>query len=63
MSTSIVLMTSYSSTKALSWDYGLRYTRVGERQIYLMAEVILSKAVEVAKLNFVISTLSQAQSW
>ena len=62
MSAPYVLMTSYGSTKTISWDYGLRYTRVGERQIYLMAEVILSKAVEGAKLNFVISTLSQEQS-
>lgn len=31
MSARLVLMTSYSSTKAVSWDYGLRYTRVGEK--------------------------------
>ena len=56
MSASRVLMTSYSSTKTLSWDYVSRYIRVGERQIYLMAEVILSKAVEVAKIQVVIPT-------
>ena len=53
---SFILTMSYDCTKTLPWDYVLNYIGVGRRQIYLMAEVILNRVVEVGKLQTILST-------
>ena len=49
---SLVLMTSYGSTKTLSWDYFLRYKgKGGNTNLFDGGGNFPSKAVEVAKLQ------------